>query len=282
LPAEAAVTTVFNSYLGGCINAYSSAQLNTNRFVATSTQTITAIDVYIGAGTQTNFSTARYYLLADNGGSPGSLLATFTPSTISGSGNSTLAKFTGSYAVSSGTKFWVSPAQLSSIFPSCYSVASASVLTSNGITVDTSVSGNNTNYQRAFTYNSSPISASWSYAASSDGVVWQIALEVGTPDPVNVLPSLTSGTQNATYRTLSPIRATVDYSSIVTFYVGGKKIPGCINIVSNAGTATCNWRPNVHGVQVITVKATPSSGVNALIGSSAQFSVNVAMRSNTR
>jgi hypothetical protein len=72
-------------------------------------------------------------------------------------------------------------------------------------------------------------------------------------------PAITSTNipQTATYRNATSISATVNASGKVTFLASGKVISGCKSLVvsnSNGGTATCSWRPAVHGSVSITAQ----------------------------
>jgi hypothetical protein len=63
--------------------------------------------------------------------------------------------------------------------------------------------------------------------------------------------ALTSGLTTATYRSASTIRSTVDFDGKVTFYSNGKKIPGCVNVVTSSKVANCNWKPSVKNYNFI-------------------------------
>jgi hypothetical protein len=63
--------------------------------------------------------------------------------------------------------------------------------------------------------------------------------------------ALTSGLTTATYRSVSTIRSTVDFDGRVTFFSNGKKIPGCINVLTSSKVANCNWRPSVKNYNLI-------------------------------
>jgi len=71
---------------------------------------------------------------------------------------------------------------------------------------------------------------------------------------------LTSGLTTATYRSASTIRSTVDFDGKVTFYSNGKKIPGCVNVVTSSKVANCNWRPNVKNYNFISARLTTVGG----------------------
>jgi hypothetical protein len=72
--------------------------------------------------------------------------------------------------------------------------------------------------------------------------------------------ALTSGLTTATYRSASTIRSTVDFDGKVTFYSNGKKIPGCVNVVTSSKVANCNWRPNVKNYNFISAVLTTVGG----------------------
>jgi len=63
--------------------------------------------------------------------------------------------------------------------------------------------------------------------------------------------ALTSGLTTATYRSVSTIRSTVDFDGRVTFFSNGKKIPGCINVLTSSKVANCNWKPSVKNYNLI-------------------------------
>ncbi len=89
---------------------------------------------------------------------------------------------------------------------------------------------------------------------------------------------------STTYRTISTLTATSDSPGKITFYAFGKAIPGCKGIVatgsSSTYTATCAWKPSVHGTQVITAAIVPNNG-NTGASASAPSS-GAAARSNNR
>ena len=72
--------------------------------------------------------------------------------------------------------------------------------------------------------------------------------------------ALTSGLTTATYRSASTIRSTVDFDGKVTFYSNGKKIPGCINLVTVSKIANCTWKPSVKNYNLISARLTTVGG----------------------
>jgi hypothetical protein len=111
------------------------------------------------------------------------------------------------------------------------------------------------------------------YQMSTAGTVY--VYDLG--NPVISTISLTLPT-NATYRTNTNL--TANFSSnggLVTFYANGKYIPRCIKILVAAGSATCTFKPSIHGVISI-------SAVGTVSGQSAKTfaTLNVEKRTNKR
>ena len=60
------------------------------------------------------------------------------------------------------------------------------------------------------------------------------------------------------YRTLTVLTATTNIPGKVTFYANGKKIPGCASVPAPSLSATCNWKPSLHGSITISTLVTPT------------------------
>lgn len=288
--AKAAATVFYDATNGGvCSTVLSSASLYANKLVATSSVTINTINVLIGSGSQTNFSTSRYYIMADNptggssnNGAPSTVLATFTPESISGSGTTTIAKYVGTYSVAAGTKYWIVSAQNPSVFPMCYrSSTPINSLVMNAFIVDTSTSNNNSGWLRATQTNgTNPVGASWTVSLP-DATTFQFSLENNTSTPVTATLATQSGSLRADFRTVTPLTVNVDSQSRVTFYANGRVIAGCRNIMSSSGTATCNWKPSVHGSYRIYAAANPVS-TSYVAANTPTIWISVAARTNKR
>jgi hypothetical protein len=213
---------------------------------------------------------------------PTTILETFTPSSITGTGSSTLARFIGSYTVASGTKFWIVNGQYASAFPMCFTNSNSALsFTMNGMTVDTSTSNSNNSFRRAYAVSTGNIyTTSWA-SVTTDAYAWQILVSgTGAPSVVAAIRTQ-SGSLSAVYRTVTPLTATVNTQSAVTFYANGKYIAGCRNILSSGGTATCNWKPSVHGSFRIYAVANPVSD-SYMASVTSTIYVGVAARTNTR
>ena len=100
-------------------------------------------------------------------------------------------------------------------------------------------------------------------------------------DPVSVTVTPTSGGFERTVRTPFQLTATLsDAGGRVTFYQQGKKIAGCIQILTATTTATCTWSPTVKGSIAITATVSPTSSAIGLPSNSAVF--YVGRRTTTR
>ena len=69
-----------------------------------------------------------------------------------------------------------------------------------------------------------------------------------------------SFTSTPTYRTATTITATTTMTGKVTFLANNKKIPGCIKVGTTGSgpiTASCSWKPSLHGAISITSQFVP-------------------------
>lgn len=283
--AHAAGDIYFDSIGSGCVNAWASSNIEALKLVATQSVTFNTIRVAVGTGTTTNFSTSRYYVYSNSStglvGSPNTSLATFTPDSLSGSGANTVATYVGSFSATAGTSYWITPGQKGTSFPLCYWYSNdATVFGMNAFRVDTSTSSSNGSWARNSTSATSPSGASWqNYAAT--GLAIQIKLENLVITPVIATISSQSGSQVSTFRTVTPLVVSVDTASKVTYYANGKVIAGCRNLLSSAGTATCNWRPSLHGSYRVYAYANPIS-TSYTPTTTSVINIGVGARTNTR
>ena len=96
--------------------------------------------------------------------------------------------------------------------------------------------------------------------------------------------TLAGSVTSTIYRTSIAVTATVNTAGKVTFYAMGKPVPNCRNIsTTGAGpiTAVCNWKPALHGVNLITAKLVPTD-TNYSTQTSAPFKVLTVPRGGTR
>lgn len=70
-------------------------------------------------------------------------------------------------------------------------------------------------------------------------------------------PTLNLSVPSATYRTSQTITLTSTHAGIASFYANNKVIPGCIKKTITT-SVTCNWKPSVHGTNVLRANLTPT------------------------
>jgi hypothetical protein len=61
-----------------------------------------------------------------------------------------------------------------------------------------------------------------------------------------------------TYRNTTVLTATTNTPSRVTFFANNKRISSCISLTTSSNTATCNWKPALHGSITLSVQVTPT------------------------
>ncbi len=92
--------------------------------------------------------------------------------------------------------------------------------------------------------------------------------------------SLTGGATTAPKGQAINIIAAVDQAGRVTFFIDGKRVPGCINRAASIGNINCSWKPAVQKTVTISARLTPTNSVyNA---STSTMSVAVVRRSGAR
>lgn len=136
--------------------------------------------------------------------------------------------------------------------------------------------GNNTGTHPDWTFQAN-------YTISSSINNFHLYIYVNIPSAPLALLTTTvslSSPSSSSFRTLTTLTANTSTSGKVTFYAFGKRIPGCINVVTNANVATCNWKPSVHGQIPLSASFVPNTGLN----SSTQLSnvVTTTKRLNAR
>lgn len=96
--------------------------------------------------------------------------------------------------------------------------------------------------------------------------------------------SLAGNVTIASYRTPITITAVATTPSRITFRWNGKVIAGCKSRPTTGtaptATATCSWKPSLHGIITLTASALPNE--SGYTGTSATLSVEVRSRSNLR
>ena len=101
----------------------------------------------------------------------------------------------------------------------------------------------------------------WTLESGLVASAFKFQVFIGTTAPSESSINISAPT-SATYRSTSTITANLGVAGSdgkVTFYQNGKKIAGCINVLSSSLVATCNWRPTVRGFSKIYAVLTPTS-----------------------
>jgi hypothetical protein len=82
----------------------------------------------------------------------------------------------------------------------------------------------------------------------------------------------------------STITASVSTSSKITFLVNGKRIPGCVSLVTSGSgpyTATCNWKPALRSEAQLSFYVVPIGGIIPAITSN-NYKIRIENRASTR
>jgi hypothetical protein len=90
---------------------------------------------------------------------------------------------------------------------------------------------------------------------------------------------ISGGVSNVTKGQTVVLTATIDDTVKVTFYVDGKRIPGCIGKSGVAGSVTCNWKPTVQRSSLVYSEITQDGSV---VARSTQMLISVKKRTGTR
>jgi hypothetical protein len=207
-----ALTTVFDSLNGGtCVTSFQPGAQWGHRFISGG-GTITEIVMMI-AGSSSFYSSSSIQIRQDASNLPGSVLSTFSPTSISGN----LVTYTGSFTSSATTKFWVNPYSLSNPLAWCYFQAGGATPTSA-----TGWSADPTNTSGSKILASTSNYSTWS--TGGGGFMIQYKFSTGTSTPDTTAPTFTSSSsfsvaENvATSATAATIR--VSESATVTISSG--------------------------------------------------------------
>ena len=124
--AFAATTVIDSTGSGTCKNGPYTSGNYAQKFVAGTNGTITGINILIGSGSTSYFNNSNIKIYADSSATPsatnipGTLLTTFSPSSISAG----YANYTGSVTLASGVHFWIFPSYSSGNTSWCYAYPS--------------------------------------------------------------------------------------------------------------------------------------------------------------
>lgn len=87
-----------------------------------------------------------------------------------------------------------------------------------------------------------------------------------------------SGGSTVAKGVIKTITATASDAGAVTFFINGKRVPGCIGIKTQSSVATCNWKPNAQGGATLSAILVPS---NAQLNPVTSGTVNLAIGRRT-
>lgn len=96
----------------------------------------------------------------------------------------------------------------------------------------------------------------------------------------SVTLSLTGGTVTPPKGQAINIIAAVDQAGKISFFIDGKRIPGCYNKSASVGNVTCSWKPAVQKISMITATLNPSN--NVYNNSTSSLRVQVTRRTGLR
>jgi len=96
----------------------------------------------------------------------------------------------------------------------------------------------------------------------------------------SVTLSLTGGTVTPPKGQAINIIAAVDQAGKISFFIDGKRIPGCYNKNAIVGNVTCSWKPAVQKISMITATLNPSN--NVYNNSTSSLRVQVTRRTGLR
>jgi hypothetical protein len=243
-------------------------------FTPGSTSTITSIQVAVSTTHLTYNDTVTINASTGSGNSidvTSSVLASFAFSSISGpytgTNNYMIETFVGSFTPVSGTTYW---------------------LTFKGTGAGYVCLGSTSNtFAESWNWNKNGSNYFWSWVGRNGNFQTPYHLNaklIGTPSSTLSTIALSIGSNRAVYNSPTSITATLGVSGSdgkVTFKANQKKIPGCISIPSTSLTATCNWKPKIHGSVQISATLFPSNS-NYLQSTSTDLNVLVGPRTTLR
>jgi hypothetical protein len=224
--------------------------------------TIQSIVMKIASGTG---SGARIDIYADNNGSPSAVsLGALTFSSYTNPN----ATYTGSVSLPSAGKYWFKFSTTLG-FQNYYSMTPVTTGSLSGWSIGRLLES---------------VNSGSSYSTRNDNLVYLMTIN-GTGGVVAQPSSISlSGGSVAIYRQAYTISASLGVTGSdgkVTFYVNGKKIPGCINKLTVSLSMTCSWKPSKRGNNQVTARVVPSD--SAYLASTSQVkNVLVSSRSTVR
>lgn len=230
--ANAAGTTVVDLAVGSvCSNGPYTSGTYAQLYTAGNSANISSVRILIGSGATTYFSNSNVKIYADNNLVPGSLLGTFSPSTVSGG----YATYTGSVDITSGSKFWVYPSYTTGNNSWCYDypvAGAASVYYSAGWTNTYLTSVTNKYYIQTYTNGATWTSAGTSTFVMQIQIITNGAVVDSTPP---TFPSADSFSINENTTSVGTI--TTSESATTTIFGGADSGRFSVTRISDSSTA---------------------------------------------
>lgn len=122
-------------------------------------------------------------------------------------------------------------------------------------------------------------------AAATGGSAELIILTDGVSQSSFNSFALAGGVTSVAYRNPIQINASVNVASKITFLANGKRIPGCISLLTSGSgsnfTASCTWKPSNRGGLTLSANSSPTSSSYTGV-SATPIKVSVSGRSGTR
>ena len=249
-----ALTTVFDSLNGGtCVASYQPPNQWGHRFISGG-GTITEIIMMI-SGSSTFYSSSSIQIRQDVSNLPGSVLSTFSPTSISGN----LVTYTGSFTSSATTKFWVNPYSASNPLAWCYFQAGGATPTSaSGWSADP------TNTSSSKILASTSNYSTWS--TGSGGFMIQYKFSTGTSTPDSTAPTFTSSSSFSVAENIATAAtaATIKVSESAT-----------VTISAGADAARFNISQSDTDTAIIKFNASPDYEAPADVGGNNVYEITL-------
>ena len=261
-PAYAA--TLFTSDVSSCSGyGHGNLRVEDQSLTIPSASTITSFVLRVSVSS--GESSARIRIYNDNADNPGTLLGTFTYSSISG----TLVTYSGTATLPSAGKYWLRFSTTASFNP-CYNFNPLFT----GSLPGWSVGKVRESTDSGSTFTARTDNLSFLFTINGTG---------GGSTPIATSLSL-SGSQSISFRQSITSVATLGVAGSdgrVTFFADGKKIVGCINKTTVSLSVSCDWKPSRRGVVALTASLTPSDSGYAASKSPARM-ISIGNRTNLR
>jgi hypothetical protein len=224
--------------------------------------TVQTIEMKIASG---NGSGSKVEIFADNSGSPAATaIGTLTYTSFT----SPNALLSGSVYLPSAGKYWFKFSTLVS-YSNYYSMTPVTTGSLSGWSIGRMLESTNSGA---------------SYTLRSDNLVYLMNIN-GTGGIAPIASSISiSANQSGTYRQISTVSASLGVAGSdgrVTFYANGKRIAGCINLLSTSLSASCSWKPSTRGALALTARLVPTNSAY-LPSISNAASIKVMGRTNNR